>query len=47
MFVSRDSVVGIAAAYGLDDRGAGVRVQMGVKNFLHIVQTGSVAHPVS
>jgi hypothetical protein len=26
---SRDSVVGIAAGYGLDDRGVGVRVPVG------------------
>jgi hypothetical protein len=26
---SRDSVVGIAASYGLDDRGVGVRVPVG------------------
>jgi hypothetical protein len=30
---SRDSVVGIATGYGLDDRGVGVRVPVGVKNF--------------
>jgi hypothetical protein len=31
---SRDSVVGIATSYGLDDREVGVRVPTGVKNFL-------------
>jgi hypothetical protein len=38
---SRDSVVGIATTYGLDDRGVGVRVPVG------IVQTGSEVHPTS
>jgi hypothetical protein len=37
----RDSAVGIATDYGLDDRGGPSRV----KNFLHVVQTGSGAHP--
>jgi hypothetical protein len=32
--MSRDSVVGIATGYGLDDRGVGVRVPVGVKDFL-------------
>jgi hypothetical protein len=31
---SRDSVVVIATSYGLDDRGVGVRVPLGSKNFL-------------
>jgi hypothetical protein len=30
---SRDSVVGIAASYGLDDRGVGVRVPVGSRIF--------------
>jgi hypothetical protein len=30
---SRDSSVGIATAYGLDDRGVGVRVTVGSRNF--------------
>jgi hypothetical protein len=30
---SRDSVVGIATGYGLDDKGVGVRVSRGRKNF--------------
>jgi hypothetical protein len=30
----RDSIVGIATCYGLEDRGVGVRVSVGVKNFL-------------
>jgi hypothetical protein len=45
---SRDSVVGIATDYGLDDRGVGVRVPIGSRIFsLHVVQTGSGAHPAS
>jgi hypothetical protein len=43
LLLSRDSVVGIATGYGLDDRGVGVRVS--VKTFLHVVQTGSRVHP--
>jgi hypothetical protein len=31
--MSRDSVVGIATGYGLDDRGVGVRVPMGSRIF--------------
>jgi hypothetical protein len=31
--VSRDSSVGIATGYWLDDRGVGVRVLVGVKDF--------------
>jgi glutamine synthetase len=30
---SRDSVVGIATSYGLDDRGVGVRVPVGSRIF--------------
>jgi hypothetical protein len=46
--MSRDSAVGIATGYGLDDRGVGVRDQLG-QNFylLHAVQTGSGVHPAS
>jgi hypothetical protein len=45
---SRDSVVGIATGYGLDDRGFGIRVPVGSRIlFLHVVQTGSEAHPPS
>jgi hypothetical protein len=45
---SRDSSVGIATGYGLDDRGVGVRVPVGSEySLLHIVQTGSGAHPAS
>jgi hypothetical protein len=42
---SRDSVVGIATGYGLDDWGRSSSPGR-VKNFLH-VQTGSGAHPAS
>jgi hypothetical protein len=31
---SRDSVVGIATSYGLDDRGVGVRIPVGRRIFL-------------
>jgi hypothetical protein len=46
---SRDSSVGIAIAYGLDEQGgAGVRVPVGSKfSLLHIVQTGSGVYPNS
>jgi hypothetical protein len=45
---SRDSAVGIATGYGLDDRGFGVRVSVGSKIFSFlVVQTGSGAHPAS
>jgi hypothetical protein len=46
---SRDSAVGIATCYGLDDRGVGVRVPVGAKIFslLQVVQTGSGVHPTS
>jgi hypothetical protein len=44
----RGSVVGRATSYGLDDRGAGVRVAEGQEfSFLHVVQTGSRAHQAS
>jgi hypothetical protein len=33
LFGSRDSVVGVATGYGLDDRGVGVRVQVESRNF--------------
>jgi hypothetical protein len=32
--MSRDSVVGTATGYGLDDQGVGVRAPVGDKNFL-------------
>jgi hypothetical protein len=47
-YESRGSSVGIATGYGLDDRGSGFRFLTGAGNFfLHRVQTGSGAHPVS
>jgi hypothetical protein len=46
---SRDSSVGIALDYGLDDRGSRVRLPAGAGNFSlhHRVQNGSGAHPAS
>jgi hypothetical protein len=45
---SRDSAVGIATGYGLDDRGVGIRVPFGSRIFLlYLVQTDSGAHPAS
>jgi hypothetical protein len=46
---SRDSSVGIALGYGLDDRGSRVRFPVGAGNFYlhHRVQNGSAAHPAS
>jgi hypothetical protein len=46
---SRDSSVGIATGYGLDDRMIGVRFLEGAGNFSlrYHVQTGSGAHPAS
>jgi hypothetical protein len=43
----RDSLVGIATGYGLNDRMIGVRFLAGTGNFslLHRVQTSSGAHP--
>jgi hypothetical protein len=40
---SRDSSVGIATGYGLNDRGVGVRVPVGTLR--HVIQTDSGAHP--
>jgi hypothetical protein len=47
--MSRDSSVGIALGYGLDDRGSRVRFPTGSGNFSlhHLVQNGSGAHPAS
>jgi hypothetical protein len=46
--MSRDWAVGMATGYGLDDRGVGVWVLMGQEfALLHVVQTGSEAHPTS
>jgi hypothetical protein len=46
---SRDSSVGIALGYGLNDRGSRVRFPAGAMNFSlhHRVQNGSGAHPAS
>jgi hypothetical protein len=47
--VSRDSSVGIALGYGLDDRGSMFRFPAGDGNFSlhHRVQNGSGAHSAS
>jgi hypothetical protein len=47
--VNRDSSVGIALGYGLDDWGSRVRLPAGAGNFSlhHRVQTGSGPHPAS
>jgi hypothetical protein len=37
--MSRDSIVGVVTGHGLDNGG--------VKNFLHVVQTGCGVHPTS
>jgi hypothetical protein len=45
---SRDSSVGIATGYGLEDRGVRVQVPVGQEfSLLHVVQTGSGVHPTS
>jgi hypothetical protein len=46
---SRDSSVGIALGYGLDDRSSRVRFSAGAGNFSfhHRVQNGSGVHPAS
>jgi hypothetical protein len=46
---SRDSSVGIALGYGLDDRDSRARFPAGAGNFSldHRVQNGSGAHPTS
>jgi hypothetical protein len=46
---SRDSSVGIALGYGLDDGGSRFRFPAGAANFSlhHRVQNGSGAHPAS
>jgi hypothetical protein len=46
---NRDSSVGIALGYGLDDQGSRVRFPAGAGNFSlhHRVQNGSGAHPAS
>jgi hypothetical protein len=47
--MSRDSSVGLALGYGLDDWGSRVRFPAGAGNFSlnHRVQTGSGTHPAS
>jgi hypothetical protein len=47
--MSRESSVGIALGYGLDDRGSRVRFPAGAGNFFlhHRVQNGSGVHPAS
>jgi hypothetical protein len=49
LFKSRDSSVGIALGYGLDDRGSRVRFAAGAGNFSlhHRVQNSSGVHPAS
>jgi hypothetical protein len=45
---SRNSLLGIATGYGLDDRGVGVRVPAGSRIYLlYVVQTGCGVHPTS
>jgi hypothetical protein len=41
IITGRESAVGIATGYGLEGRGTGVRIPVGGKTLLHIVQTGS------
>jgi hypothetical protein len=46
--MSRDSVVGIATSYGLDDRESEFESRWGQEFLLlQIVQTGSEVHPTS
>jgi hypothetical protein len=47
--VCRDSSVGTALGYGLDDRGSRLRFPAGAGNFSlhHRVQNGSGVHPAS
>jgi hypothetical protein len=49
IIMSRDSSVGIALGYGLDDGSSRVRFPAGARNFFlhHCVQNGSGAHPDS
>jgi hypothetical protein len=44
---SRDSIVGVATCYGLENRGVGVRVPVRSQILLHVIQTGSGAYPAS
>jgi hypothetical protein len=41
------SAFGIAAGYGLDGRGVGIRVPVGARFYFHVVQTASGAHPAT
>jgi hypothetical protein len=46
--LTRDSVVGIATGYGLDNRGSEFESQWGQEfSVLHLIQTGSGVHPTS
>jgi hypothetical protein len=46
--MSRNSLVGIATGYGLDDRGVRVRVPLSQEYcLLHVAQTGTGVHPAS
>jgi hypothetical protein len=47
VFLRAHRIFGIAAGYGLDDKKVGVRVTVGSRFFLHVVQTGSRDHLVS
>jgi hypothetical protein len=49
MSKNRDTSVGIALGYGLEDQGSGVRFPAGAGNFSlrHCVQTGPGSHPAS
>jgi len=46
-FLSRDSSVGIALGYGLDDRGSDSRPGAGNFSLHHRLQNGSGPHPAS
>jgi hypothetical protein len=45
--MSRDSAVGIATGYGMEDRGRSSSPVMVKDSLLHVVQTGSGAQPAS
>jgi hypothetical protein len=45
VIVSRDSSVGIATGYGLDDRGVGVQVPLGVRKIIMIYHRGLYNRP--
>jgi hypothetical protein len=45
---SRDSIVGMATGYGLDDQGVEFEYRWSQEfSLLHVVQTGSGVHPTS